>query len=288
LIVFSFVRPLNDKSQTSSLQQVHHVTANLQKLSVHDDMAQGTLRTTSGLASEAPPCEEAPVAIASAAMSLAERKHLFNTHVREGKAREADSDWSAALTAYTAAAAVFPDRDDLAKKMGSLAKKVALATAVAEAVPLDAWFSALADPVHAADAGTAASAAVGNGSSGSGANGGRKGWPVAEVFLPGGYRLPRWVYDGIYEYQRQSLHWMWSLHTGKTCAGGILGDDMGLGKTVQIATYLNGTCIPFVSRFTAYILFIYLRFMIFIHFCLTIRCSFILVFRPYQACFIRN
>jgi hypothetical protein len=30
---------------------------------------------------------------------------------------------------------------------------------------------------------------------------------IAEVCLPGGYRLPRWVYDGIYEYQRHTLHW---------------------------------------------------------------------------------
>ena len=74
--------------------------------------------------------------------------------------------------------------------------------------------------------------------------------------LPGGFGLPRKLFDSLYAYQREGVAWMWSLHadsgvpagslgrgattaapaaplpptaTGGKICGGILADDMGLG-----------------------------------------------------------
>lgn len=60
--------------------------------------------------------------------------------------------------------------------------------------------------------------------------------------LPGaqsyeGLRIPGWMNDRLFGYQRVALHWMWDLHLQEV--GGILGDEMGLGKTVQVCAYLG-------------------------------------------------
>ncbi|KAK6479212.1 DNA excision repair protein ERCC-6-like, partial [Huso huso] len=47
------------------------------------------------------------------------------------------------------------------------------------------------------------------------------------------------MYDHLYEYQKQGLAFLYSLHQSEK-KGGILADDMGLGKTVQIVTFLSG------------------------------------------------
>lgn len=49
-------------------------------------------------------------------------------------------------------------------------------------------------------------------------------------------RCPQYIWDLLYDYQRQSLQWMFQLHQAGT--GGILADEMGLGKTVQVCAFL--------------------------------------------------
>ena len=105
------------------------------------------------------------------------------------------------------------------------------------------------------------------------------GWVIGDKWckLPGGFKLPRTLYDTLYPYQREGVAWMWSLHesspavagslgrrteragagtpapmpaavsralqgveqSDKLC-GGILADDMGLGKTLQVISLLSG------------------------------------------------
>lgn len=59
--------------------------------------------------------------------------------------------------------------------------------------------------------------------------------PGAQVYE--GLRIPGWMNDRLFGYQRVALHWMWDLHLQEV--GGILGDEMGLGKTVQVCAYLG-------------------------------------------------
>jgi len=49
-------------------------------------------------------------------------------------------------------------------------------------------------------------------------------------------RCPQYIWDLLYDYQRQCLMWLFQLHQAGT--GGILADEMGLGKTVQICAFL--------------------------------------------------
>ena len=56
--------------------------------------------------------------------------------------------------------------------------------------------------------------------------------------LEGNYRVLRSVYTQLFDYQQESIQWLWDLHCKGT--GGILGDEMGLGKTAQIAVFLGG------------------------------------------------
>lgn len=93
--------------------------------------------------------------------------------------------------------------------------------------------------------------------------------------LPGGFKLPRKLFDALYGYQRDGVSWMWSIHPespmqagslgkneyneaaaasapstaaaaaavaamGPKIAGGILADDMGLGKTLQVLSFITG------------------------------------------------
>ena len=54
----------------------------------------------------------------------------------------------------------------------------------------------------------------------------------------GGYKLPKRVWDRLYNYQKVGVRWMWELHLQR--CGGILGDEMGLGKTIQVIAFLAG------------------------------------------------
>lgn len=46
------------------------------------------------------------------------------------------------------------------------------------------------------------------------------------------YLLPREIYDGLQQHQKDGLKWLWNIHCSGS--GGILADDMGLGKTRQV------------------------------------------------------
>ena len=76
------------------------------------------------------------------------------------------------------------------------------------------------------------------------------------------YSLPASIFDRIYPYQQEGIHWLYNhIHcspapnvsagsssaaatagstAGSGGCGGILGDDMGLGKTVSTAVFLSG------------------------------------------------
>ena len=83
--------------------------------------------------------------------------------------------------------------------------------------------------------------------------------------LPGGFGLPRRLFNKLYPYQRMGVAWMWTLHPdcplapgalgrnsgpsapssaagedGEKITGGILADDMGLGKTLQTISFISG------------------------------------------------
>lgn len=55
--------------------------------------------------------------------------------------------------------------------------------------------------------------------------------------LKGGLKVAINIWNKLYEYQQDSIKWLWKLHTKNT--GGLLGDEMGLGKTVQIIAFLH-------------------------------------------------
>ena len=65
------------------------------------------------------------------------------------------------------------------------------------------------------------------------------------------YHMPVDLYSRLYDYQRESVHWLCALHAKGT--GGILGDDMGLGKTVQVSALLS---VLFHSRLVHHVLLI--------------------------------
>uniref|UniRef100_A0A7S4JE07 Uncharacterized protein n=1 Tax=Odontella aurita TaxID=265563 RepID=A0A7S4JE07_9STRA len=59
-------------------------------------------------------------------------------------------------------------------------------------------------------------------------------------------RVPRDLYDRLYDHQKVGVQWLASLHTDGI--GGILGDDMGLGKTFQTLTFLGGLMVSGTIR----------------------------------------
>lgn len=59
-----------------------------------------------------------------------------------------------------------------------------------------------------------------------------------DVIFQGGYRIPSYIYEKLFDYQRTGIKWLWELHTQR--AGGIMGDEMGLGKTIQVTAFLAG------------------------------------------------
>ena len=52
----------------------------------------------------------------------------------------------------------------------------------------------------------------------------------------GNFRIPKCLWNELFEYQREGVEWMLKLWENEN--GGILGDEMGLGKTVQIVAFL--------------------------------------------------
>ncbi|GMI29423.1 hypothetical protein TeGR_g3527 [Tetraparma gracilis] len=65
--------------------------------------------------------------------------------------------------------------------------------------------------------------------------------PPGEALLRNNLRVPAYLNDRLFEYQRTGVRWMWELHTQG--AGGIVGDEMGLGKTVQVAAFLGAMAV---------------------------------------------
>lgn len=57
------------------------------------------------------------------------------------------------------------------------------------------------------------------------------------VTLEGGLKIPRNIFDKLFDYQKVGVQWLWELHCQR--AGGIIGDEMGLGKTVQVLAFLG-------------------------------------------------
>jgi DNA excision repair protein ERCC-6-like len=57
-------------------------------------------------------------------------------------------------------------------------------------------------------------------------------------YLQEGFRLPKDIYENLFEHQKRGIQWLFNLYREEK--GGVLGDDMGLGKTVQICAYLKG------------------------------------------------
>jgi len=55
-----------------------------------------------------------------------------------------------------------------------------------------------------------------------------------QVEFEGGFTMPAATYNGLYDYQKTGVKWLWELHN-QSC-GGIIGDEMGLGKTVQVVS----------------------------------------------------
>ncbi|ODM94276.1 DNA excision repair protein ERCC-6 [Orchesella cincta] len=67
----------------------------------------------------------------------------------------------------------------------------------------------------------------------------------------GGFKLPSYLWDSLYKYQKIGVKWLWELHQQRV--GGILGDEMGLGKTIQVITFLAGvSCSNLLFPFTNY------------------------------------
>lgn len=54
--------------------------------------------------------------------------------------------------------------------------------------------------------------------------------------LDGSFRVPKCLWDELFDYQRVGVEWLLKLHQENN--GGVLGDEMGLGKTVQVVAYL--------------------------------------------------
>ena len=58
-----------------------------------------------------------------------------------------------------------------------------------------------------------------------------------EITLLSSFKVPRDLYEKMFEYQREGLQWMLKLYAQR--AGGILGDEMGLGKTLQVISVVS-------------------------------------------------
>jgi hypothetical protein len=50
----------------------------------------------------------------------------------------------------------------------------------------------------------------------------------------GGFYVPAWINNRLFEYQRTGVQWMWELH--QQYVGGIVGDEMGLGTLFLLSS----------------------------------------------------
>ena len=57
------------------------------------------------------------------------------------------------------------------------------------------------------------------------------------VTLEGGLKIPEFIFNNLFDYQKVGVQWLWELHCQR--AGGIIGDEMGLGKTIQVLAFLG-------------------------------------------------
>ncbi|KAJ8440817.1 hypothetical protein Cgig2_000705 [Carnegiea gigantea] len=57
------------------------------------------------------------------------------------------------------------------------------------------------------------------------------------VTLEGGLKVPEFIFNHLFDYQKVGVQWLWELHCQR--AGGIIGDEMGLGKTIQVLAFLG-------------------------------------------------
>lgn len=161
----------------------------------------------------------------------ARRKTSYNALIREAKALGAKgapaADLCRAVRLYREAALLFPG-EKIAGKIAKLEGRIPRAV--------------LHDPERQVEAGEFERCGA-DGPFYRSACGSRYHLCATEASAEGGaspvdFFLPADAFERLYEYQRECLAWLWSVHG--TGSGAVLGDDMGLGKTVQVSSYLRG------------------------------------------------
>ncbi|XP_016137348.1 DNA excision repair protein ERCC-6-like [Sinocyclocheilus grahami] len=68
-----------------------------------------------------------------------------------------------------------------------------------------------------------------------------------------GLKLYKWLYDKLYDHQREGVAFLYSLHRDGR-KGGILADDMGLGKTIEVISFLSGMYDAELANYTLLIM----------------------------------
>ncbi|KAJ3432432.1 snf2/rad54 family member [Anaeramoeba flamelloides] len=59
-----------------------------------------------------------------------------------------------------------------------------------------------------------------------------------DIHFEGGYKIPSFLWNKLFNYQKTAVKWLWELH--QKGIGGVMADEMGLGKTIQIVAFLAG------------------------------------------------
>ena len=75
-----------------------------------------------------------------------------------------------------------------------------------------------------------------------------------DVAFDGGFVVPGRIWDGLYEYQRTALKWLWELHCQN--AGGIIADEMGLGQRQQHSADLLTCSLQPLTIFHVYYMYL--------------------------------
>ncbi len=171
---------------------------------------------------------------AATAVEEREKKTQFNNFVREQKTAEERGDVEGQIRALRGALLLRPGNDKVKRKLDKLVKQ-RTERLNKELERRDEEAAAAAEAAAATVSQTVATkeevAAI--------KVDGFKHRPGSSTYqLPGGYKLPKDVFEKLFKYQREGVRWMWSLHRRE--AGGVLADEMGLGKTVQVAAFLRG------------------------------------------------
>uniref|UniRef100_A0A671N182 DNA excision repair protein ERCC-6-like n=1 Tax=Sinocyclocheilus anshuiensis TaxID=1608454 RepID=A0A671N182_9TELE len=68
-----------------------------------------------------------------------------------------------------------------------------------------------------------------------------------------GLKLYKWLYNKLYEHQKEGVAFLYSLHRDGR-KGGILADDMGLGKTIEVISFLSGMYDAELANYTLLIM----------------------------------